>query len=63
MRANPIRFATGLLMVVTGLVWILQSLDVAFAPESFMTGDTQWLIWGAVVAVTGGLLIRSAIRR
>jgi hypothetical protein len=37
-------------------VWILQGLDVAFAPKSFMTGDLAWVAWGAVAMLVGGAL-------
>jgi len=47
----------GIILVVAGMVWALQGLDVAFVPESAMTGDLWWVIWGALAVVVGiGLL-------
>jgi hypothetical protein len=47
----------GIILVVAGMVWALQGLDVAFVPESAMTGDLWWVIWGATAVVVGiGLL-------
>jgi hypothetical protein len=48
--------AAGIILAIVGLVWILQGLDVAFAPQSFMTGDMAWVAWGAVAMLAGGLL-------
>lgn len=49
--------ATGVVLILAGIVWILQGFDVAFAPESFMTDDRQWSLWGALTMVLGGGLI------
>jgi uncharacterized membrane protein YidH (DUF202 family) len=43
----------GLLMVV-GAVWFLQGINVL--PGSFMTGQTQWAIYGAIAFIVGGLM-------
>jgi hypothetical protein len=48
--------AAGIILAIVGLVWILQGLDVAFAPQSFMTGDTAWVAGGALAMLVGGLL-------
>jgi hypothetical protein len=48
--------AAGIILAIVGLLWILQGLDVAFAPQSFMTGDTAWVALGAVAMLVGGLL-------
>jgi hypothetical protein len=48
--------AAGIILAVIGLVWILQGLDVAFAPQSFMTGDMAWVVWGALAMLAGGFL-------
>ena len=48
--------AAGIILAIVGLVWILQGLDVAFAPQSFMTGDMTWVALGAVAVLVGGLL-------
>ena len=42
----------GLLMICLGGIWILQGLNVAFL-DSFMAGDPQWAIWGAILALFG----------
>ena len=42
----------GLLMVCLGGVWILQGLNIAFL-DSFMAGDPQWALWGAILALFG----------
>jgi uncharacterized membrane protein HdeD (DUF308 family) len=50
------------LFLVTGLVWILQGINVI--PGSFMTGQTKWALYGALSAVIGiALLIRANPRR
>jgi len=42
----------GLIMIAMGTVWILQGLNVAFL-ESFMAGDPQWAVYGAILALLG----------
>ena len=45
----------GVLLVLVGIVWILQGLDVL--PGSFMTGQIQWAAYGAIALAIGcGLL-------
>ena len=55
----------GILCVLTGCVWILQGINVL--PGSFMTGQTKWAIYGAILAAVGiGLLVagrRRGVRR
>jgi len=51
-----LRFAAGVLLVIAGTIWILQGFDIAFAPQSFMTDDRTWVVWGAVAVVGGGVL-------
>jgi hypothetical protein len=48
-----LRIALGVLLVLVGTVWILQGLNVGFAPQSFMTADRTWSWVGAVVVVVG----------
>jgi hypothetical protein len=50
----------GVLLVLAGIVWILQGINVL--PGSFMTGQTKWAIYGAI-AVVAGLLLFVASRR
>ena len=42
----------GLLMICMGGIWILQGLNVAFR-DSFMAGDPQWAIYGAILSLLG----------
>ena len=42
----------GVIMVAMGGIWILQGLNVAFL-DSFMAGDPQWAVWGAILALLG----------
>lgn len=49
--------AIGIVLGIVGIVWILQGFDVAFAPQSFMTGDPTWVALGGVVLLTGGTLL------
>lgn len=48
----------GVVAIVVGLVWVGQGLNLI--PGSFMTGDPTWFVIGAVVTLTGVLLILSA---
>ena len=47
----------GILLIATGVVWVAQGLDLAFAPSSFMTADRLWIFLGALAALTGSILI------
>ena len=42
----------GVLMICMGGIWILQGLNIAFL-DSFMAGDPQWAMWGAILALVG----------
>lgn len=53
----------GVLLILAGGVWILQGLNIAFAPQSFMTGNRQWIIYGAMTVVVGLGLIVGVVRR
>lgn len=64
MGRYPLLFAIGVILVLAGAIWVLQGFDVAFAPESFMTDDRWWVLWGTVAVIFGGTLIwRSKNRR
>jgi hypothetical protein len=41
----------GTLLFLTGLIWLLQGMGIL--PGSFMTGDPQWAINGAIAMVVG----------
>ena len=43
-----------ILLVASGVVWILQGVNIL--PGSFMTGDPQWAINGAITVVIGAVL-------
>jgi len=43
----------GLLMVCMGGIWVLQGLNLAFLEGSFMAGDPQWAVYGAILVVVG----------
>ena len=46
----------GVLCLVVGTVWFLQGINVL--PGSFMTGQTKWAIYGALMFLLGiGLLL------
>ena len=53
----------GVLMVCMGGIWVLQGLNIAFL-DSFMAGDPQWAVYGAILVVVGiGQVIWSVTRR
>jgi len=41
----------GILLVVIGVIWILQGVNVL--PGSFMTGQVQWAIYGGLAVAAG----------
>ncbi len=52
----------GVLLVFFGVVWFLQGINVL--PGSFMTGQIQWAIYGAIAVIVGiGLLFYANRRR
>lgn len=54
----------GVAMVLMGLLWVLQGLDIVRWPaSSFMLGDIVWTRNGAVLAVLGLVLIWLGRRR
>jgi hypothetical protein len=54
----------GVLMVCMGGIWVLQGLNIAFLEGSFMAGDPQWAVYGAILLVVGiGQAIWSVTRR
>jgi len=42
----------GLLILCMGAIWILQGLNIAFL-NSFMGGDPQWAVYGAILVLLG----------
>jgi uncharacterized membrane protein len=55
MRIAPL--VLGILLVLAGLVWIAQGLNLSWAPQSFMTADRTWIVIGAATALAGAALI------
>jgi hypothetical protein len=60
MRIGPL--LVGIVLLLGGLVWIAQGLNLPFAPRSFMTADRTWVVIGAVAALGGAALIGRARR-
>ena len=56
-----IRKVLGGLLVLVGVVWILQGINVL--PGSFMTGQTKWAVIGAVCLVIGAALLFTPSRK
>ena len=50
----------GALLVLTGVVWILQGINVL--PGSFMTGQIRWAYAGIAAAMIGGGVLWIALR-
>jgi hypothetical protein len=51
----------GGLCLIVGCVWVLQGINIL--PGSFMTGQTKWAIYGAILLVVGVGLLVAANRR
>ena len=49
------------LLMLAGGVWILQGVNIL--PGSYMTGDPQWAVNGAITALVGAGLFWFANRR
>jgi hypothetical protein len=47
----------GALLILAGLVWLAQGLNLPFAPRSFMTADRAWAFIGAASVVGGALVV------
>jgi hypothetical protein len=47
----------GGVLILGGLVWIAQGLNLPFAPRSFMTSDRTWIVLGAIAVMGGGFLV------
>ena len=52
---------SGVLLILAGGVWVLQGLNLL--PGTFMRGDPQWIINGAIVVLIGIGLYWTADRR
>ena len=51
----------GVLLILAGGVWFMQGINVL--PGSFMTGQTQWTVYGAIAILVGSGLVIFANRR
>lgn len=52
----------GVLLLLSGLVWAAQGLNLPFAPRSFMTADRAWIIIGSGAALAGTALLVRGLR-
>jgi uncharacterized membrane protein HdeD (DUF308 family) len=50
-----------ILIILVGVVWILQGINIL--PGSFMTGNPQWAINGAISVVVGAGLFWFSSRK
>jgi hypothetical protein len=56
------RKVIGALLIIAGGVWVLQGINII--PGSFMTGQTKWALYGAVMVFFGlALMFLPAKRR
>ena len=53
--------AVGAVLVLLGTIWFFQGINVL--PGSFMTGQVQWAIYGAIAVAAGGLMLVVAWRK
>jgi hypothetical protein len=50
----------GGLVAAMGVIWMLQGVNSAYAPQSFMTGNLEWTAIGFIAVVLGiGLAVWS----
>jgi hypothetical protein len=57
------RLVLGLVLLLGGLVWIAQGLNLPFAPRSFMTADRTWIVIGAATALLGAIVVGRSLKR
>ena len=50
-----------ILLILAGGVWFLQGINIL--PGSFMTGEIQWAVYGAIAFILGIILLIYANRR
>lgn len=55
-----IRLIGGVVLLLIGLVWALQGIGVLGG--SAMSGQSQWLVIGAILAAVGAWLILGGLR-
>jgi hypothetical protein len=61
-RVRTLLVVIGIVLILGGLVWIAQGLNLPFAPRSFMTADRAWIVIGAVAVLVGVVLIWRSLR-
>jgi hypothetical protein len=62
-RLRPILLAVGVMLTLTGLLWIGQGLGYVHWPESsFMLDQRRWANYGSIVAAFGLLLVLAGRR-
>jgi LPXTG-motif cell wall-anchored protein len=49
------------LLILVGLVWFLQGINIL--PGSFMTGQSQWAVYGGITMIVGLVLLVFANRK
>jgi len=60
-RMRRLSMIIGVLLVGVGSIWFLQGVGIL--PGSFMTGQVQWAVNGAVAVGAGLILVAFARRR
>lgn len=50
----------GALLIFFGVVWVLQGINIL--PGSFMTGQIQWAVYGAIAIAVGAFVLVAARR-
>lgn len=53
-----VRLILGAVLMLVGVVWVLQGLDV-LGQDGGMNGQTIWVVIGALVAAAGGYVVYS----
>ena len=56
-----VRLVFGAVFALLGLVWLGQGLNLI--KGSFMTGQAQWAVIGALLLIAGAYLLWGALRR
>jgi hypothetical protein len=55
-------YIVAILIILFGIIWFFQGINII--PGSFMTGQIQWAVYGAVAVVAGaGLLVFAVTRK
>ena len=57
---RPLLLGVGALLVIVGLVWFLQGIDVLGG--SGMSGKTLWAVVGPIVAIVGAVILVGTLR-